>query len=46
MPEYRRAFVPGGTFFFTLVAARRRPILTTPAARQALRTALADAART
>jgi putative transposase len=44
MPEYRRAFAPGGTFFFTLVTARRRPILTTPAAREALRTALADAA--
>jgi len=46
VPEYRRAVVPGGTFFFTLVTARRRPILTTPAAREALRTALADAART
>jgi putative transposase len=46
VPEFRRVFVPGGTFFFTLVTARRRAILTTPAAREALRTALADAART
>ena len=45
MPEYRRAFAPGGTFFFTLVTARRRPILLTPAARAALRTALHDTAR-
>jgi putative transposase len=26
MPEYRRAFLPGGTFFFTLVAYQRRPL--------------------
>ena len=25
--QYRRAIVPGGTFFFTLVTDRRRPIL-------------------
>ncbi len=30
MPEYRRAFAPGGTFFFTVVTANRQPILTTP----------------
>ena len=24
--QYRRAFVPGGTYFFTVVAAQRRPI--------------------
>ena len=24
--QYRRAFVPGGTYFFTVVTARRRPI--------------------
>ncbi len=46
MPEYRRAFVPGGTFFFTLVTAHRRPFLTTLDARSALRSALADTART
>ncbi len=32
MPEYRRAFVPGGTFFFTVVTANRQRILTTPRA--------------
>ncbi len=26
MPSYRRAFIPGGTFAFTLVTAHRRPI--------------------
>ena len=27
MPDYRRAFVPGGVFFFTVVTRERRPIL-------------------
>ncbi len=45
MPEYRRAFVPGGTFFFALITAMRRPILTTEAARTALRTALGEVTR-
>ncbi len=27
MPEYRRLFIPGGTFFFTLVTFERIPIL-------------------
>ncbi|MHC5022888.1 MAG: REP-associated tyrosine transposase [Planctomycetota bacterium] len=27
MPSYRRARIPGGSFFFTLVTADRRPIL-------------------
>ena len=26
MPEFRRYFIPGGTFFFTLVTAERAPI--------------------
>jgi len=39
MPEYRRAFVPGGTFFFTLVTERRAPLLADAAARTFLRTA-------
>jgi len=42
MPEYRRAFEPGGTFFFTLVTEGRRPFLTTSAARRLLRTAFAS----
>lgn len=39
MPNYRRAYVPGGMFFFTLVTERRARILTDPLARQLLREA-------
>jgi putative transposase len=39
MPEYRRSFVEGGTFFFTVVTYNRLPILTSPEARQLLRAA-------
>jgi REP element-mobilizing transposase RayT len=39
MTNCRRAFLPGGTFFFTLVTERRAPILTTPLARAHLRKA-------
>ncbi|MGC4031056.1 MAG: transposase [Tepidisphaeraceae bacterium] len=42
MPNYRRAFSPGGTFFFTLVTERRQRILTHPLARNALHQAIAD----
>ncbi len=42
MPEYRRNFVPGGTYFFTVVAHERRPILTTEIGRSCLRKAIAD----
>ena len=37
MPRYRRACVPAGTYFFTLVTARRQPLLTHPEVRAALR---------
>lgn len=40
MSDYRRWFVPGGTYFFTVVTHRRRPILTKRLARQCLRTAM------
>lgn len=40
MPNYRRAYVPGGTFFFTLVTYNRRPILDTDLARKILREAI------
>ncbi len=40
MPNYRRNFVPGGSYFFTLVADRRAPILCSDLARQALRQVL------
>jgi putative transposase len=39
MPEYRRSFIEGGTFFFTVVTYNRLPILTSTQARQVLRTA-------
>jgi len=39
MSDYRRAFQPGGTFFFTVVSYRRRPFLTEARSRQALRQA-------
>ena len=37
MPEYRRFKKAGGTYFFTVVTHGRRPILTSPEIRQALR---------
>lgn len=40
MPNYRRAFQPGGTFFFTLVTNRRRGFLCHPKARKCLHTVL------
>ncbi|MBN1590138.1 MAG: transposase [Pirellulales bacterium] len=41
MSEYRRWFVPGGTYFFTVVTHQRRPILTSEFGRKALREAFA-----
>jgi len=40
MPDYRRWFVPGGTYFFTVVTYDRSPFLCEPAARDYLRTTL------
>jgi putative transposase len=40
MSDYRRWFVAGGTFFFTVVTYRRRPILTTDTGRSLLRHAI------
>ncbi len=45
MPEYRRAFVAGATFFFTVVANFRKPILRSPPAVEALRFAFANVRR-
>jgi putative transposase len=42
MPQYRRACVPGGTFFFTVVTFERRRILTSDLARRCLRKAWED----
>jgi putative transposase len=39
MPNYVRAFAPGGTFFFTTVTERRAPILCSDLARPLLRAA-------
>ncbi len=41
MSTYRRNYVPGGTFFFTVVTAERRAILTTELGRACLRSAIA-----
>lgn len=40
MPNYRRAAVPGGTYFFTLIAYRRRKILCNDEVRLALHDAI------
>jgi putative transposase len=37
--KYRRAYLPGGTFFFTLVTYKRRPIFSTPQAVEHLQNA-------
>jgi len=36
MADFRRAFVPGGTYFFTVVTAARRPLFAHAQARQYL----------
>jgi len=40
MPNYRRSYVPGGTYFFTVVTQDRRPILTSATGRPCLREAI------
>ncbi|MBI2312716.1 MAG: transposase [Betaproteobacteria bacterium] len=40
MPNYRRAFIPGGTYFFTVVTHGRAPILIDEPVRHALRDAI------
>jgi putative transposase len=40
MSHYRRAYTTGGTYFFTVVAYRRRPILCDEPIRDALRAAI------
>ncbi|HEV3440433.1 MAG TPA: transposase [Gemmata sp.] len=42
MPSYRRWYVPGGTYFFTVVTHHRQPILTTKTSREHLRTAILE----
>ena len=43
MPNYRRAYVPGAMYFFTLVTNRRAPILVSDLGRRSLRSALVKA---
>src|SRR5690606_7642473 len=40
MPNYRRAFRPGGTFFLTLITERRAPLFAHDDARAMLRDAI------
>ena len=42
MPDYRRAYRPGGTFFFTLVTEGRAPIFSSETARHLLRRAIEE----
>jgi putative transposase len=42
MPDYRRNFIPGGTYFFTVVVHERRPIFESETAREFLRNAIRD----
>ena len=46
MPNYRRAIVPGGTFFFTVVSWQRRPVLCNPDIRATLRAAITTVRKT
>lgn len=45
MPDFIRAFVPGGTFFFTLVTYRRRPLFRDAGARGLLRRSIVEVQR-
>lgn len=42
MPNYHRARVPGASYFFTVVTAKRRPLLSAPHAIRALRQSVAS----
>jgi putative transposase len=45
MPEYRRLFVPGGTYFFTVVTYKRQPIFSNSTARHLIRDVWLDVSR-
>ncbi|MBN2411225.1 transposase, partial [candidate division KSB1 bacterium] len=40
MPNYKRIFIPGAQYFFTVVTYNRQPILTKQTARELLREAI------
>lgn len=42
MPRYKRTYVAGGMFFFTLVTHLRRPLFTNPKARECLHLAIQE----
>ena len=42
MSRYKRWFVPGGTYFFTLVTYRRRVLFDDPKARESLHDAIEE----
>ena len=46
MSDYRRYFVPGGTYFLTVVTYNRRPILTTNIGRLLLRRSIEEIRKT
>ena len=45
MPDYRRAYIPGGTYFLTLVTHDRQPLLGSSAAVTRLRRAIREVMR-
>ncbi len=45
MAKYRRLYIPGGTYFFTVVTFDRRPFLTSDLARKCLRAAWIEVRR-
>jgi len=45
IPDYRRYFVPGGTYFLTVATYRRRPLLTDPNNLRRLRQAIREVKR-
>jgi putative transposase len=42
MSDYRRLFIPGGTYFFTVVTANRAPLFSDPRARRLLGVVMRD----
>ncbi len=46
MPNYRRAFIKGGTFFFTVVTYKRRPIFKEESSVNLLRVCIKEVAET
>ena len=45
MPNYRRLYIPGGSYFFTVVTEQRRPVLCEPPLRAALKNAITSVRR-